>query len=147
MATHHLSLIKSLTTMPVQDIMKSAKKREFRLRRLESERVTIRGDKKNVQRLYIHTKDSGKYSDVGWIVNDGVEDCMLCGETFGLFLYRHHCRSCGNLLCATCCPYRARVQELNTRGDETTHREPWRGTHCPRDGLRGRNGGGRYSIL
>ena len=121
MATH-LSLIKSLTTMPVHEIMKSAKKREFRLRRLESEREIVRGDKRNVQRLYIHTKDSGKYSDVGWVVNDGVEDCMMCGETFGLLLFRHHCRSCGNLLCDACCPYRARIEELNTSGEVTSHR-------------------------
>eukprot|EP01047_Picozoa_sp_COSAG01_P063218 COSAG01_NODE_8155_length_2898_cov_5.062522_2_plen_313_part_00 len=44
-------------------------------------------------------------SDAGrahWVSDDSRPDCTACARQFGLFLRRHHCRSCGGLFCHDC---------------------------------------------
>jgi len=40
--------------------------------------------------------------NVGWVINESCGYCMCCGHDFSLILWRHHCRSCGNLVCYSC---------------------------------------------
>lgn len=40
--------------------------------------------------------------NVGWVINESCGYCMCCSNDFSLLLWRHHCRSCGNLVCYTC---------------------------------------------
>jgi hypothetical protein len=38
-----------------------------------------------------------------WVPDDQVSTCMVCNETrFSLFIRRHHCRSCGKVICYEC---------------------------------------------
>lgn len=39
-----------------------------------------------------------------WIPNEQTNGCMLCGKAFGVFRRKHHCRSCGGLVCGKCSP-------------------------------------------
>lgn len=39
-----------------------------------------------------------------WLPDDVTTNCMLCGMQFSLFWRRHHCRVCGKIFCAQCCP-------------------------------------------
>jgi len=76
--------------------------------------VTILGKKKSVHRLYI--KRVVKGNDVlfgGWICDNDIDSCMICNYMFN-FIYRskHHCRSCGNLVCTNCSPNSAIIQGL-----------------------------------
>lgn len=32
------------------------------------------------------------FEGVGWIINEDINDCMVCGESFGTFRWPHHCR-------------------------------------------------------
>lgn len=57
---------------------------------------------------------SGNY-DVGWILNDAVNECMICYEPFTLLITRHHCRSCGCLACDECCSNKVRIKQLPGR--------------------------------
>lgn len=57
---------------------------------------------------------SGNYQ-VGWILNDAVNECMICGEPFTLIVTRHHCRSCGCLTCDECCSNKVRIKQLPGR--------------------------------
>lgn len=106
---------KSLVTKSTTDIKAIAKSRgcPFKLLKLSPERVLIMGRRHDVFRLFIETQDSGEYKNVGWIVDDAMEDCMICADSFSLFVRRHHCRSCGNLVCSNCCsPVKLKIQEL-----------------------------------
>nr|KAI8739629.1 FYVE; RhoGEF and PH domain-containing protein 5-like isoform X2 [Biomphalaria glabrata] len=44
----------------------------------------------------------GKTAPV-WIPDDAATMCMLCQSTFNMVRRRHHCRSCGKLICKSCC--------------------------------------------
>uniref|UniRef100_A0A915B519 FYVE-type domain-containing protein n=1 Tax=Parascaris univalens TaxID=6257 RepID=A0A915B519_PARUN len=48
----------------------------------------------------------GKVKPV-WIADADTTSCMLCCAKFTLILRRHHCRSCGRVLCAQCSAHKA----------------------------------------
>jgi hypothetical protein len=40
---------------------------------------------------------------VGWILDESCSYCLECFTKFGLMKWKHHCRSCGDLICQSCC--------------------------------------------
>ena len=38
-----------------------------------------------------------------WVSNNEVSNCYICGNTFSLFVRKHHCRACGRIFCYDCC--------------------------------------------
>ena len=48
-----------------------------------------------------------------WMPDHRTERCLRCQEPFSLFRRRHHCRLCGDVVCATCSP-RVRSYCLST---------------------------------
>lgn len=54
--------------------------------------------------------------NVGWILDCQVKDCMCCNKRFSFFVRRHHCRTCGNIVCHSCSSDRFNVEHLNERG-------------------------------
>ncbi|HMR29799.1 MAG TPA: FYVE zinc finger domain-containing protein [Geminicoccaceae bacterium] len=40
----------------------------------------------------------------GWAPDNSRNSCSICGDAFTLFHRRHHCRCCGQLVCADCSP-------------------------------------------
>lgn len=42
-----------------------------------------------------------------WASDDSAKNCHLCGVVFSLFKRRHHCRSCGEVVCDNCSNLRA----------------------------------------
>lgn len=77
----------------------------------------ILGRKRWVRRLYCKMKDKD-FNGVGWIINEDVSNCMICAAGFGYTLFRHHCRSCGNLICSSCSPDKAVIFELQELGEQ-----------------------------
>ena len=64
-----------------------------------------------------------RYGDykVGWVLNDAVDACMLCQESFGIgigldhfgvVVSRHHCRACGCIACGECCAEKVKIRQL-----------------------------------
>ena len=49
---------------------------------------------------------------VGWVLNNQINSCMKCDVSFGMFQWRHHCRSCGYLVCERCGIKRLTIPEL-----------------------------------
>jgi len=49
---------------------------------------------------------------VGWVLNNQINSCMKCDVSFGMFQWRHHCRSCGYLVCERCGVKRLTIPEL-----------------------------------
>eukprot|EP00005_Dracoamoeba_jomungandri_P014612 CAMPEP_0174277084 /NCGR_PEP_ID=MMETSP0439-20130205/60734_1 /TAXON_ID=0 /ORGANISM="Stereomyxa ramosa, Strain Chinc5" /LENGTH=750 /DNA_ID=CAMNT_0015369367 /DNA_START=12 /DNA_END=2265 /DNA_ORIENTATION=- len=37
-----------------------------------------------------------------WVDDVDANECKKCGAEFGMFLWRHHCRGCGNIFCHYC---------------------------------------------
>lgn len=50
-----------------------------------------------------------------WVEDDAQSTCMICTHRFSLARRKHHCRSCGRLVCNDCSPASARrcVPEFN----------------------------------
>ncbi|KAF0746177.1 hypothetical protein AaE_008224 [Aphanomyces astaci] len=37
-----------------------------------------------------------------WIPDDARTTCAMCNERFSLFRHKHHCRTCGDVVCMDC---------------------------------------------
>jgi hypothetical protein len=69
----------------------------------------------NIGRVYLldHEGDHNGYK-VGWVLDDAFSDCMICAEPFEfLSRGRHHCRSCGMLVCDECSRDKAAIAQLS----------------------------------
>ena len=80
------------------------------------ETATIGGVTRTIKRLY-QRYDNG-FDGVGWIVDDDIDNCMVCNSEFGFFLRKHHCRSCGNIVCYSCSPDMAVIEEMAEMGEQ-----------------------------
>lgn len=40
--------------------------------------------------------------EVQWQLNSDANGCAVCAKKFGIWRRRHHCRSCGRLVCDAC---------------------------------------------
>eukprot|EP01147_Barroeca_monosierra_P002030 gene2030-5103_t len=65
-------------------------------------------------KMYIEKQASGRRADgqvvarAVWVPDSKVKKCMVCNITeFNMMKRRHHCRSCGKVVCATCSPHKA----------------------------------------
>lgn len=71
------------------------------------------------RRFYIESVDSPEYNGIGWILHDGVTNCMFCGTFFGSMQSKHNCAACGLVACANCSNNYVVINELK---DEKNHR-------------------------
>eukprot|EP00475_Leptophrys_vorax_P023372 TRINITY_DN319_c0_g1_i1.p1 TRINITY_DN319_c0_g1~~TRINITY_DN319_c0_g1_i1.p1 ORF type:complete len:276 (+),score=61.57 TRINITY_DN319_c0_g1_i1:670-1497(+) len=49
---------------------------------------------------------------VNWVPDSETDMCMLCGDRFTTLRRRHHCRSCGKLMCNACTTQRTSLPQL-----------------------------------
>jgi len=66
-----------------------------------------------IVRVFIRGPDSGDYSTCGWVVNQCVNQCMICKKSLITMFSNdsHHCRACGNIVCSDCSHENAAVVE------------------------------------
>jgi hypothetical protein len=50
-----------------------------------------------------------------WVADNARANCVLCNTAFGFFTRRHHCRVCGEVVCANCSTGTARVNNPLTQ--------------------------------
>ncbi len=79
-----------------------------------TEPAIVQGVARKVHRLYAQQKNG--FSGVGWIIDDDILGCMICSKEFGFFFRKHHCRSCGDLVCYNCSPETAVIHEMPEMG-------------------------------
>ncbi len=48
-----------------------------------------------------------------WVPDESSSNCMQCNLKFSVIKRRHHCRSCGLLLCKNCCSLKAKLPYLD----------------------------------
>ena len=44
-----------------------------------------------------------------WIPDSSITHCHRCNVEFTMWIRKHHCRSCGNIFCFECTPFRKRI--------------------------------------
>lgn len=44
-----------------------------------------------------------------WTSDEAVNNCSGCGDAFGVFNRKHHCRACGKIFCGGCTPHKLRI--------------------------------------
>lgn len=69
---------------------------------IRKEKINEGGQVKYIRRVFVKRPQTKEYSNVGWVVNEDVDACMLCASYFSFFNGRHHCRICGDLSCSDC---------------------------------------------
>jgi len=47
-----------------------------------------------------------------WVDDEAVVKCTLCNQPFSVFNRKHHCRSCGLVMCADCTPHKEPMKHL-----------------------------------
>ena len=75
---------------------------------VKKEEMGRAGELEYVHRVLISSsgKQTSVYNNVGWVVDGDCAACMRCHSGFGLFQWKHHCRMCGDCVCAGCSPQR-----------------------------------------
>ncbi|KAG9415466.1 hypothetical protein AC1031_008910 [Aphanomyces cochlioides] len=58
-----------------------------------------------------HRREDQVYS-VLWVDDDALTGCMLCQVPFGMYFRRHHCHSCGDVVCSDCSKAREEIYGL-----------------------------------
>lgn len=57
------------------------------------ETILVGGNEKNIRRVYYHTTGpSSAYCNVGWVLDDDSDLCLLCNNMFTVMRGKHHCR-------------------------------------------------------
>lgn len=87
---------------------------------IDSETIRMKGEMHYIWRLYAPV---GNTEGVGWILDQDIDQCMICYTPFSFFNYRHHCRSCGEIVCHSCSPSEVIIEEFAELG-------PQRVCHC-----------------
>lgn len=127
MDAQDIELLKSNVVKPSSDFMKQMDSRYTVVEYssldtstvfYRDEKIIINGEERTVRRLFVQKDGStdGSRTVVGWVINEDINECMICAIPFGMFRYRHHCRSCGNLVCYTCSPNEVVLHELRELG-------------------------------
>lgn len=97
---------------------------QFYLKRLDEEDFSYKGKKTKVNRVYAcHvTKRPDQapcaYAELGWVLRNGVEGCMICGDIFGYSVTKHNCAACGNVVCTACYDTTVVVKEINIHSEK-----------------------------
>lgn len=76
----------------------------------------VKNKKIPARRIFVHSNEGGVYNEVGWIIYDDIEYCMLCKKAFGVFSTKMSCYACGNVFCAQCCYQEAYIFEIQSLG-------------------------------
>lgn len=84
---------------------------------IECETVRIGGLSKSIWKLYVPDLVA---DGVGWILDNCVDQCMVCNANFNILCRRHHCRACGNVVCSSCSPIVVEIVELKEWGPQRT---------------------------
>jgi len=85
---------------------------------LRRDTYLINGEFKAFHRVFVKCSDSGKYSYLGWVINDDAKVCMICQKDFfGIVTTgKHHCRSCGIVICEKCSVLKVLVCPIEDHG-------------------------------
>ena len=92
----HILNMRTISSQKLHEIRKMIKCRSSRIQisadvesgevqvlGISEDTMKLNGSKYAVRKVYIRTADSGDYYKVGWILNQDIDECMICRKTFG----------------------------------------------------------------
>jgi len=71
----------------------------YNINDIRKEIIIINNNEIEIIRIFIEMIDSELYKQVGWVVNETINQCMICKINFQILQRKHHCRTCGNIIC------------------------------------------------
>ncbi len=127
----HVARIKSIVYRKTDELLENLKSElkhpDGNLVDIRECEVKVGATHFSMLRCFVQAKDSGVFVNVGWVVNDRIEQCLLCRVYFSFFNRRHHCRACGSLVCRSCSPNNAYIITMEQFGPMKVCRECYRG--------------------
>jgi hypothetical protein len=110
MQQDHFKVLSSLSTQKLESIHRNLDSRNISssysvITSILTDKVIVKGNLYKIYRLFIRTLSSHDFANIGWVIEDNVMVCLLCGENFlqhGKDQKRFHCYACGNLVCERC---------------------------------------------
>ena len=100
----------------IKEVNSDISKNKIRSKELIKENLLIKGTLQVIHRYYV-TYSNG-FRGVGWIIDEEIRSCMICNQTFHFFLRKHHCRSCGNIICQKCSNNFVIIEEMYDLGEQ-----------------------------
>lgn len=52
--------------------------------------------------MFVSISNMAEVTVKSWEIETAIAHCRLCSKTFDVFNRKHHCRSCGKVLCDSC---------------------------------------------
>jgi hypothetical protein len=94
------------------------------IEQLQFERVIVQNDyqsalvnQKAMERelimLYKVLEEQHYIAKSQWLPDDASDVCLICDVQFGLVTRKHHCRSCGKLVCSSCSRNKKALPQVN----------------------------------
>lgn len=80
-----------------------------------------------VLRCFVHARDSGVFMNVGWMLNESVDFCLICRVDFSMLRRKHHCRACGTIVCNDCGHFEAVIMAMEDNGPVRVCKNCYRG--------------------
>lgn len=73
-------------------------------------------DARVIRRIFVQAQGIEEYSTISWVLSEDCEECMLCSNFFTWTVWKHHCRSCGIVICGYCSSHQAEVKQIKFEG-------------------------------
>jgi hypothetical protein len=102
----------------IQDELAKPKTSTVYVSGLQVEVVIANGIPKEVHRVFVSGKKYPDYNDVGWMLYNEIDYCLICAQPFGFFRYKYYCWGCGNLVCNDCSPSKAVINAVTGLGSQ-----------------------------
>ena len=110
---NHVLLMKKAVEVPFKELVEGPAP-ELKIEEI----CELSDDGISIRRVYVNTDQDHPFAEVGWVHNEDVISCMSCEQEFGFFRWRHHCRTCGLLVCGDCTAT-ATIQGYASLGEQT----------------------------
>jgi hypothetical protein len=136
--TNHNNKIKNIVYQPIDQLIKQLRlKQNISMNGIEGQLIDIResemrtrGKKYLIKRAFVATTESGVFMNVGWVINNDIEICLICKHFFNFFRWKHHCRACGMLACGFCTYYFSVIMTMEDIGAVRVCVDCFRGPVC-----------------
>lgn len=89
-------MLQKLKTESKKNVTKFSKITDIEYR---SESIELFGETYVIKRVAL--VNHSEYN-VGWVLDNQTKGCMRCNGEFNMMVWRHHCRSCGFVICSSC---------------------------------------------
>jgi hypothetical protein len=119
-AMNHLRLLNSAVVKTLERLeweLKNGHNQSAGVVKVTEENCRLLGSVTKLHRVFVSSHDTGKYVNMGWVLQPEMYHCMICLDPFGPTDTKDNCRACGIVLCRRCVdPFPVIVDALEACG-------------------------------